>query len=59
MNVSEVKCNKCGCDIDHCAGYLGRVNPKGELLAVWECKPACSTVKILTQDEAVIAALEG
>lgn len=51
------KCRKCGRSQDECGGYLRRVNPVGELPALWECWPTCGAE--IPQEEALLAAIEG
>ena len=50
-------CRKCGGGIFEIHGYLRRVNPKGEVPAIWECHPSCDAQ--LTNEQAIIAAIEG
>lgn len=52
-----VNCRKCGKHVTEVKGVLSRVNPKGEVPAVWECRPSCDAE--MSQEEAVIAAVEG
>ena len=52
---SEIKCRLCGVSLPDCHGYFERVNPKGEVPMIVECRPSCGTV--LTRDEAVLAAM--
>jgi hypothetical protein len=41
--MSEVPvCRLCGRTIWQIGGYLGRVNKRGEVPAVWECRPSCT-----------------
>lgn len=52
-----MKCRKCGRGFDEIAGWLERMNPVGELPAVWECRPSCDAK--LSPDESVVGAVEG
>ena len=52
-----MKCRTCGKGIAEIGGYLTRVNPKGEVPAVWECRPNCSAD--LPQDTRLLLAIEG
>ena len=52
---TEIKCRLCGVSLPDCQGYFERVNPKGEVPMIVECRPSCGTV--LTRDEAVLAAI--
>jgi hypothetical protein len=52
-----MKCRLCGKSLPEIGGYLARVNPKGEVPAVWECRPNCSAD--LPQETALLLAIEG
>ena len=49
-------CRLCKKTVHEIRGYLHRVNEKG-VQGIWECRPSCNAN--LTQDEALLAALEG
>lgn len=51
------KCHKCGVSVHDCKGWLERVNPKGEVPAIWECRPDCNAN--LIQEQAVLGAIRG
>lgn len=55
--MKDIRCRKCGKNAMEISGYLGRVNPKGEVPIVMECKPSCDAK--MTKEEALIAAISG
>ena len=52
-----MKCHLCGKHVLEIGGYLERVNPKGVVPAVWECRPNCSAG--LPQETRVMLAIGG
>ncbi len=56
IKAGSVTCRLCGKHVTEIKGYLGRVNPRGVIPAIWECRPSCDAT--LTQDEALLAAIE-
>lgn len=60
--MSKPCCHKCNQDVSSIKGYLDRVNPKGEIPAIWECRPYCGFSPDPESDEgfnAIFAAIEG
>jgi hypothetical protein len=55
-----MECKNCGCDINQAAdngAFFDRVNPLGELPAVWRCSPSCSGSDI-NSAEMLVSALD-
>lgn len=42
--MREMVCRLCSRHCGEIGGYLSRVNPLGELPAVWECRPDCKAL---------------
>lgn len=57
MSDDTPRCRKCGRGAFEIKGYLHRVNPKGEVPAIWECRPSCDAK--LTNEQAILAAIDG
>jgi hypothetical protein len=52
-----MKCRLCCRGPQEIKGWLARMNPVGELPAVWECRPSCDAE--LSEEEAVLGAVDG
>ena len=55
--VQDLKCRKCGKSATEIKGWLERVNKRGVIPGIWECRPSCDAK--LSNDQAVIRAITG